>query len=604
MSAGSSGGEAGKVAGSSDPGNSHDEESKGAYAAADAAADAFALGQHQLRLEYYAEALWCDPGGPDVEAFNNSPLTKDLLVAAEGLKRASQLLGSRLREESERSLVAEVANKATAFVDDLRQRWATSERREVCRAITEGTEPEGEYESWEIVLKSSPLQGDAKVALNEAINRLVSRLPSPHSNLRELGRLVTSVDYPTILGGFRAYPPEGEGVYFTNTLNGQIEALMTGLSEVWPGLATVDWDLSSCYPNAAREKLRRLQAEVPAAIAGLWVWAATPLAGGNVGNRTAPIQTSLRGQYWNDKSTDQRYYVPTTAELSQVAGFCEGGEAGDPSWPAVEAALVAAGDSREELAKLNAPALVGRLHEHRGSSPVGDVQRGRGDVASHEVPSENVFQLSGEYWDVSFQGKTAKLKNSVGLQRIAYLIARRDEQDSVQVMALIHLKGNTPGDYRFLDHTGADGTPDAGPGGSTRRKVPETAASAASDTRDDVLDAKTVTGFRRRLSQIGPEIDAARREGANARATELEDEQHQIEQQLKNTGGPAGRKKLGKDPIITTAENVLKGLRREYARMRPATKIPDLATHLERAIIKAGGTFAYRPETNTPSWKM
>jgi hypothetical protein len=66
---------------------------------------------------------------------------------------------------------------------------------------------------------------------------------------------------------------------------------------------------------------------------------------------------------------DRPCYVPEPDDLERVGRlFPKIAHAGNPPWPRVEAELVAAGRSRDELAKMNAPTLLLLLAQTRGAT--------------------------------------------------------------------------------------------------------------------------------------------------------------------------------------------------------------------------------------------
>jgi len=99
--------------------------------------------------------------------------------------------------------------------------------------------------------------------------------------------------------------------------------------------------------------------------AGLrWAWPLYPLKSGVGRNCPVPIDAAQAGQPVAVGSL--QYYVPTAGDLASVKQHYADNEPDNPSWPQIEADLIVAGRTRDELAKLNAPTLVKLLDGARG----------------------------------------------------------------------------------------------------------------------------------------------------------------------------------------------------------------------------------------------
>lgn len=97
----------------------------------------------------------------------------------------------------------------------------------------------------------------------------------------------------------------------------------------------------------------------------VWVWPLFPLASDAGSNLKIPADSEALGQPVDVGR--RRYYVPTAADVAVIAKQLTDTDPTNPSWPRIEARLIAAGRKRETLLILNAPTLVGLLAESGGA---------------------------------------------------------------------------------------------------------------------------------------------------------------------------------------------------------------------------------------------
>lgn len=97
----------------------------------------------------------------------------------------------------------------------------------------------------------------------------------------------------------------------------------------------------------------------------VWVWPLFPLARDAGSNLRIPADSEALGQPVDVGR--RRYYVPTAADVNVIAERFTDADPANPSWPRIEATLIAAGLERETLLTLNAPTLVGLLAESGGA---------------------------------------------------------------------------------------------------------------------------------------------------------------------------------------------------------------------------------------------
>jgi hypothetical protein len=159
-------------------------------------------------------------------------------------------------------------------------------------------------------------------------------------------------------------------------------------------------------------------------------------------------------------------------------------------------------------------------------------------------------------WQVSYQGRTAYLRDAKGLHDLGALVGR-------------------PGvDLAALDLAGGRAAP-ADPGA------------------DPVLDRVALTAYRRRLAELDDELAAAHAMSDLARSQRATDEREHLLAELRRATRPGGAARpLG----ATAAERARKAV---TARIRDAIRRiadvhPELGAHLDRT-VRTGNTCRYEP---------
>ncbi len=225
--------------------------------------------------------------------------------------------------------------------------------------------------------------------------------------------------------------------------------------------------------------------------------------------------------------------------------------------------------ARSILADLTAPAVVPPRHvEHRD--------------AHDEQPtgSAGVFRREGDYWSVTFEGRTVRVRDLKGLRYLARLLAE-------------------PGrEYHVLDlvaaETGHGASPDSGPAADPPR-------SALGDA-GEVLDAPAKEAYRRRLAEIDDDIDEARATGNTERAAQADAERHFLVQELARAFGLGGRPRRAASASERARAGVTRAIRQAMTRI--GEHHPELGEHLGRT-IRTGTYCAYSPDPRAPAgWQF
>ena len=226
---------------------------------------------------------------------------------------------------------------------------------------------------------------------------------------------------------------------------------------------------------------------------------------------------------------------------------------------------------------------IGALHqEARAAQACGDVgpagqtplHRSRGADPADAA----VFHREGDYWSIGFEGRTARLRDSKGLQYLARLLA--DPGRELHVLDLV--AGNVAAD--------APG----GPAGSLD-------VADAGDA-GELLDRRAKEAYRRRLTEIDEDIEEARTMGDIERAAQADAERACLIQELARAVGLGGRDRRAGSAAERARSAVTRAVRQALTRIREHNSA--LGEHLDRT-VRTGTYCAYMSESRVPVvWKL
>ncbi len=192
----------------------------------------------------------------------------------------------------------------------------------------------------------------------------------------------------------------------------------------------------------------------------------------------------------------------------------------------------------------------------------------------------NVFRKKGQYWTISYEGQSFPLKDSKGLQYLAFLLAHpRQEFHAYKILSAVDGEDLMPGHSIAIkmreQHLIEDGLKvsslgDAGP----------------------LLDRQAAKEYRKRLQELGEELEEAQGFNDLVRAERLEDEIEAIKKELTTAFGLRGRTRKGADPNERARKTISKAVGRTLAHIQKYDL--DLWRHLQKA-LELGLTSSYNP---------
>jgi hypothetical protein len=181
-----------------------------------------------------------------------------------------------------------------------------------------------------------------------------------------------------------------------------------------------------------------------------------------------------------------------------------------------------------------------------------------------------LFERDGNIWRLRFGGRGGSLTNSKGLRCTVRLLE----------------KPNQPIDA--LDLEGVEAS-----------RIPRQQAD------DAVLTEETKAKFKEELAAIRAEKDAAGNSGNDLEYERLEKAENALLKQLKAAVGMTGRsrKLRAGNAAVASHDRVEKAIKAARKKIAQAG-MPELADHLETSIKAEGVSFAYRPGSPAPDWKI
>jgi non-specific serine/threonine protein kinase len=179
------------------------------------------------------------------------------------------------------------------------------------------------------------------------------------------------------------------------------------------------------------------------------------------------------------------------------------------------------------------------------------------------------LEREGGYWAVRHAGTVARLPDSVGLRYLDLLI--RNPSRELAALDIIQLASATPAGAAPAS------TAPAGAAPPDLAQHPVTAAAA-----DDVLDARALAEYRRRLAELDDDLAEAERWNDTERASRARAERDFLLAELASATGIHGRPRHLAPESERARVNVTRAIRSAIGKIR--THNPGAAAHLDQAV--------------------
>lgn len=197
------------------------------------------------------------------------------------------------------------------------------------------------------------------------------------------------------------------------------------------------------------------------------------------------------------------------------------------------------------------------------------------------APPRNRFEREGEFWTLSFEGRTSHLKDSKGLRYIAQLL--KSPAQEIHVLDLV------------AQVEGGRAEPTSGPGG-------DDLGSEGFGDAGEVLDAAAKSAYKRRLADLQEEIGEAESYNDPERAARLQEERDALIQQLAGAVGLGGRDRKAASTAERARVSITKTIKDALKKI--ADNDPSLGAHLG-STIRTGTYCAYTPDPRVPAdWHL
>lgn len=198
------------------------------------------------------------------------------------------------------------------------------------------------------------------------------------------------------------------------------------------------------------------------------------------------------------------------------------------------------------------------------------------------APEQYAFRRKGDYWSISYEGRTFLLRDAKGLHYIAHLLRHPGKRFTVfELTAIVNPLAS-----------GALGTPSI--------TLDEFQVNSDLGGGDVNIDAKAMKQYQQEIKRLNNELEIAQQLNDLVRIESLQDEINAIRRQLVLDTGLGGRSRKSLDigdrarrAVFTTYERALTSILKNDRK---------LWQHLRNA-IKTGHSLVYDPE-EVPDWEL
>jgi hypothetical protein len=244
-----------------------------------------------------------------------------------------------------------------------------------------------------------------------------------------------------------------------------------------------------------------------------------------------------------------------------------------------EAYAASGSEHRAVMERQAARAIVDGIEATPSVAPPGHDERHE-PHGERPVAGSSIFIREGDYWTVTFEGQTVRLRDLKGLRYLARLLA-------------------DPGrEYHVLDLVAAESSSG---GHSDRGQAADLQRSALGDA-GEMLDGRAKDAYRRRLAEIEDDLEQARSIGDAERAAQADAERDFLVRELARAFGLGDRDRRASSASERARAGVTRAIRQ--AIMRIADHHAQLGEHLDRT-IRTGTYCSYLADPRAPAgWRL
>ena len=209
------------------------------------------------------------------------------------------------------------------------------------------------------------------------------------------------------------------------------------------------------------------------------------------------------------------------------------------------------------------------------------------DLTPAEAPSEDyVFRRKEDFWNIVFEGKSILMKNTMGLQYIAYLLQKPSVEFRVTT-----LQSAAKGSH-------VDSTASMYSKMSTEQlKQYGLSISHGLGDAGAILDSQSISEYKKYHQRLVEELERAKGHGDPDQVALLKEQIDMISAQLKAARGLRGKARKSKDDTEKVRKAVTNRIRDSLKKIKK--KHRSLGVHLSKS-IKTGTRCSYTPEKPIP----
>jgi tetratricopeptide (TPR) repeat protein len=197
------------------------------------------------------------------------------------------------------------------------------------------------------------------------------------------------------------------------------------------------------------------------------------------------------------------------------------------------------------------------------------------------TPGETVFRREGDYWTLTYGGKTSRLKDAKGFHYLAHLLAHPGEE--IRALDLVGLIGGASADAVEATHA--------------TDFARSHAIAGDLGHAGEVLDAQAKAAYKQRLAELQDELEDAREFGDEERAEKAEEEIQALGRELKSALGLSGRNRRAASSTERARVAVTQAIR---LALRKIAKIDAELSKLLAPTINTGTVCSYVPAVGFP----
>jgi hypothetical protein len=198
--------------------------------------------------------------------------------------------------------------------------------------------------------------------------------------------------------------------------------------------------------------------------------------------------------------------------------------------------------------------------------------------ANRQAMAGNVFQKTGQFWTISYEGHISRLKDSKGLQYLHFLLAHPGEEFHAQRL--------------LAEVEGTVSVPDDGATKIERQFLDDGLTVSSLGDAGPLLDDQARKEYKGRLNDLAKELKEAREFNDFERVGRLEEEMEALTKELTAAYGLGGRTRKLADRAEKARKTISKAIGRAFEQIKANDE--NLWRHLQNA-LSLGLFPAYKP---------